>query len=188
MSKWAQRCNIAKWCEHKIQISIFISDTHLYIYWLHHEKLHQLKHGCCLGDVGVLEFIRLSWEILFFFCKSTSGPCGVQTLHPGNASVKLLQLSNRKHHVKYSLETSIQTILSCLQVAGGRFAQCHISLFKRVREGSVKCSVSSPGPPLPSHLSAFSIWLWLFSISATSMNYCYRGISMWIAERNCGKG
>lgn len=98
----------------------------------------------------------------FFPCKSTSGPSGVQTLHPGNASVKLLQLSNRKHHVKYSLETSIQTILSCLQVAGGRFAQCHISLFKRVRQGSVKCSVSSPGPPLPSHLSTFSIWLWHF--------------------------
>lgn len=98
----------------------------------------------------------------FFFCKSTSGPSGVQTLHPGNASVKLLQLSNRKPHVKYSLETSIQTILWCLQVAGGRFAQCNISLFKRVCEGSVKCSVSSPGPPLPSHLSTFSIWLWHF--------------------------
>lgn len=98
----------------------------------------------------------------FFFCKSTSGPSGVQTLHPGNASVKLLQLSNRKHCVKSSLETSIQTILPCLQVAGGRFAPCNISLFKRVREGCVKCSVSSPGTPLPSHLSAFSIWLWHF--------------------------
>lgn len=97
------------------------------------------------------------WEFLssldyhgtsIFFCKSEkSGPSGVQTLQPGNATVKLLQLSNRIHRVKHSLETtSIQRILSCLQVAGGRFMYSHISLFKPVLcacEGSMKCSISS---------------------------------------------
>lgn len=59
-----------------------------------------------MGGVGLLLFIRLSWGSFFFSCPSTSGPSGVQTLHPGNGAVKLLQLSNRIHRLRCSSETT----------------------------------------------------------------------------------
>lgn len=129
MSERARRCNIAKWREQKVQICIFISDTGLYFYRWRCEQLHWLKRGRCVcrGCVGLLLFIRSSWGSRFFFffsCPSTSGPRGVQTLHPGNGTVKLLQLSNRIHRLRCSSEsTSVRSIhLTLVQVC--LFSSC----------------------------------------------------------------
>lgn len=78
----------------------------------------------CVGGVGLLLFIRLSWGSFFFSCPSTSGPSGVQTLHPRNGAVKLLQLSNRIHRLRCSSETTSVRSIDLKFVQVWLFSNC----------------------------------------------------------------